>query len=164
MDPALSHTVRLGRPTDRTYCGLHTLSVAASRRHHCNGCQSLKFTPDRNGQDGSRRNSDCNRNDLAGFAAAHYWSSSSYSWPSGRALEMRQSEAVNNSAALEMILVDKVMKKLLQWFLGKKARTGPLRMCIADRSTILTILSSGAGRVFIRNESSDEEPVRGLKQ
>src|SRR6266705_2750437 len=57
MDPALSHTVRLGRPTDRTYCGLHTLSVAASRRHHCNGCQSLKFTRDRNGQDGSRRNS-----------------------------------------------------------------------------------------------------------
>src|SRR2546423_10285648 len=49
MDPAVSHTVRLGRPTDRTYCGLHTLSVAASRRHHCNGCQSLKFTRDRNG-------------------------------------------------------------------------------------------------------------------
>jgi len=77
---------------------------------------------------------------------------------------MRQSEAVNNSAALEMILVDKGMKKLVQWLRGKRTRTGPLRMCIADRSTILTILSSGAGRVFIRNESSDEEPVRGLKQ
>jgi len=24
--------------------------VAASRRHHCNGCQSLKFTRDRNGE------------------------------------------------------------------------------------------------------------------
>ena len=77
---------------------------------------------------------------------------------------MRQSEAVNNSAALEMILVDKGMKKLVQWLWGERTRTGPLRMCIADRSTILTILSSGAGRAFIRNESSDEEPVRGLKQ
>ena len=77
---------------------------------------------------------------------------------------MRQSEAVNNSAAWEMILVDQGMKKPVQWLWGKRTRTGPLRMCIADRSTILTILSSGAGRVFIRNESSDEEPVRGLKQ
>ena len=73
-------------------------------------------------------------------------------------------EAVNNSAALETILVDKVMKLFVQWLLGKRARTGPLRMCIADRSTILTILSSGAGRAFIRIESSDEEPVGGLKQ
>ena len=24
--------------------------MAASRRHHCNGCQSLKFTRDRNGE------------------------------------------------------------------------------------------------------------------
>ena len=71
---------------------------------------------------------------------------------------------MNNSAALEIILVDKLRKLLVEWVLGKRARTGPLRMCIADRSTILTILSSGAGRVFIRNESSDEEPVRGLKQ
>jgi hypothetical protein len=71
---------------------------------------------------------------------------------------------VNNSALLGRILVDKVMRKLVQWVLGKRARTGPLRICSADRSTILTILSSGAGRVFIRNESSDEEPVRGLKQ
>ncbi len=77
---------------------------------------------------------------------------------------MRPSEAVNNSAPWEMILVDKGMKKLVQWLAEKRARTGPLRMCIADRSTILTILSSGAGRAFIRNESSDEEPVRGLKQ
>ena len=43
-------------------------------------------------------------------------------------------EAVNNSAALETILVDKVMKLFVQWLLGKRARTGPLRMCIADRS------------------------------
>ncbi len=75
---------------------------------------------------------------------------------------MRQSEAVNNSAALKMIVVDKLRKLLVEWVLGKRARTGPLRMCIADRSTIITILSSGAGRAFIRNESSDEEPVRGL--
>ena len=71
---------------------------------------------------------------------------------------------MNNSAALEIILVDKLRKLLVEWVLGKRARTGPLRMCIADRSTILTILSSGAGRAFIRNESSDEEPVRGLGQ
>ena len=99
------------------------------------------------------------------MAGSHYWSSSSYSWTSERGLEGPQSgEAVNNSAAVEIILVDKGMKKLVQWLRGKRTRTGPLRMCIADRSTILTILSSGAGRVFIRNESSDEEPVRGLKQ
>jgi hypothetical protein len=101
---------------------------------------------------------------LSELSASPYWSSSSYSWPSGTGLKMRGSEAVNNSAALEVILVDKVMKLLVQLLLGKRARTGPLRMYIADRSTILTILSSGAGRVFIRNESSDEEPVRGLKQ
>jgi len=69
---------------------------------------------------------------------------------------------VNNSAVLEMIVVDKLMKLLVEWVLGKRARTGPLRMCIAERWTIVTILSSGAGRAFIRNESSDEEPVRGL--
>ena len=83
----------------------------------------------------------------------------------GRAKEAsspESGEAVNNSAALETILVDKVMKLFVQWLLGKRARTGPLRMCIADRSTIITILSSGTGRAFIRNESSDEEPVRGL--
>jgi hypothetical protein len=73
-----------------------------------------------------------------------------------------RSEAVNNSAAREMIVVDKLRKLLVEWVLGKRARTGPLRMGIADRSTIITILSSGAGRAFIRNESSDEEPVRGL--
>ncbi len=33
---------------------------------------------------------------------------------------MRQSEAVNNSAAWEMILVDKGMKKLVQWLLRKE--------------------------------------------
>jgi len=98
------------------------------------------------------------------LAASHYWPSSSYSWPSGTVLKVRRSEAVNNSAPWEMILVDKGMKKLVQWLAEKRARTGPLRMYIADRSTILTILSSGAGRAFIRNESSDEEPVRGLKQ
>ena len=98
------------------------------------------------------------------FAPSHYWPSSSYSWPSGTVLKVWRSEAVNNSAPWEMILVDKGMKKLVQWLAEKRARTGPLRMCIADRSTILTILSSGAGRAFIRNESSDEEPVRGLKQ
>jgi hypothetical protein len=93
------------------------------------------------------------------LAAAHYWSSSSYSWPSGRGLDSPQAgEAVNNSAALEMILVDNWTKKLVQWLWGKRTRTGPLRICSADRSTILTILSSGAGRVFIRNESSDEDP------
>ena len=77
---------------------------------------------------------------------------------------MRRSEAVNNSAAaLEVIMVDKSMKLLVEWvFAGKRARTGPLRICIADRSTIITILSSGAGRAFIRNESSDEEPFEVL--
>jgi hypothetical protein len=98
----------------------------------------------------------------ARFAASPYWSSSSYSWPSGTGFKEWPSEAVNNSAVLEMIVVDKLMKLLVEWVLGKRARTGPLRMCIADRSTIVTILSSGAGRAFIRNESSDEEPVRGL--
>jgi hypothetical protein len=77
---------------------------------------------------------------------------------------MRRREAVNNSAAAQRILVDKLMKLLVELVLGKRARTGPLRICIADRSTIVTILSSGAGRAFIRNESSDEEPVRGLRQ
>ena len=77
---------------------------------------------------------------------------------------MRRREAVNNSGAAQRILVDKLMKLLVELVLGKRARTGPLRICIADRSTIVTILSSGAGRVFIRNESSDEEPVRGLRQ
>jgi hypothetical protein len=77
---------------------------------------------------------------------------------------MRRSEAVNNSAAAERIMVDKWMKLLVEWAWGKRARTGPLRICIADRSTIVTILSSGAGRAFIANESSDEEPVRGLGQ
>src|SRR6266481_3787738 len=77
---------------------------------------------------------------------------------------MRRSEAVNNSAAAERIMVDKLMELLVEWVLGKRARTGPLRICSADRSTIITILSSGAGRAFIRNESSDEEPVRGLRQ
>src|SRR5882762_3590839 len=33
------------------------------------------------------------------LAASLYWSSRSYSWPSGTVLEMRQSQAVNNSAA-----------------------------------------------------------------
>src|SRR5437899_1516226 len=99
------------------------------------------------------------------FAPSLYWSSSSYSWSSGRALKsLGRSEAVNNSAALEMIGVDKLMKEPVELVLGKRARTGPLRICIADRSTIITILSSGAGRAFIRNESSDEEPVRGLSQ
>ena len=100
----------------------------------------------------------------SGWAASLYWSSSSFSWPSGTSFKWWRSEAVNNSAVLAMIVVDKLRKLLVEWVLGKRARTGPLRMCIADRSTILTILSSGAGRVFIRNESSDEEPVRGLKQ
>ena len=95
-------------------------------------------------------------------ASSNYWSSSSYSWRSGTDLEMRRSEAVNNSAAVERIMVDKLMKLLVELVLGKRARTGPLRMFIDDRSTIVTILSSGAGRAFIRNESSDEEPVRGL--
>ena len=99
------------------------------------------------------------------LASSIYWSSSSYSWSSGLALKsLGRSEAVNNSAALEMIGVDKLMKKLVELVLGRRARTGPLRICIADRSTIVTILSSGAGRAFIRNESSDEEPVRGLRQ
>jgi hypothetical protein len=98
------------------------------------------------------------------LATAHYWSSSSYSWLSGTGLKMRPSEGVNNSAAMELIMVDKLMKELVELVLGKRARTGPLRICIADRSTIITILSSGAGRAFIRNESSDEEPVRGLRQ
>jgi len=55
-------------------------------------------------------------------------------------------------------MVDKLRKLLVELILGRRTRTGPLRMCSADRSTILTILSSGAGRVFIRNESSDEDP------
>jgi hypothetical protein len=97
-------------------------------------------------------------------AASHYWSSSSYSWPSRAGLKIRRGEAVNNSAAVEMIMADKLMKLLVELVLGKRARTGPLRICIADRSTIITILSSGAGRAFIRNESSDEEPVRGLRK
>ena len=97
-------------------------------------------------------------------AASHYWSSSSYSWPSRAGLKIRRREAVNDSAAVEMIMADKLMKLLVELVLGKRARTGPLRICIADRSTIITILSSGAGRAFIRNESSDEEPVRGLRQ
>ncbi len=59
-------------------------------------------------------------------------------------------------------MVDKLMKLLVELVLGKRARTGPLRICIADRSTIITILSSGAGRAFIRNESSDEEPFEVL--
>lgn len=97
-------------------------------------------------------------------ASSHYWLSSSYSWPSRAGLKIRRREAVNNSAAVEMIMADKLMKLLVELVLGKRARTGPLRICIADRSTIITILSSGAGRAFIRNESSDEEPVRGLRQ
>src|SRR6266513_2704475 len=92
------------------------------------------------------------------LAGAIYWSSSSYSWPSGTGVKMRRSEAVNNSAAAERIMVDKLMELLVEWVWGKRARTGPLRICSADRSTIVTILSSGAGRAFIRNESSDEEP------
>jgi hypothetical protein len=98
------------------------------------------------------------------LSASRYWSSSSYSWLSGTGVKMQRSEAVNNSAASQRIVVDKLMKKLVELGLGKTARTGPLRICIADRSTIVTILSSGAGRAFIRNESSDEEPVRGLRQ
>jgi hypothetical protein len=97
-------------------------------------------------------------------ASSHYWLSSSYSWPSRAGLKIRRREAVNNSAAVEMIMADKLMKLLVELVLGKRARTGLLRICIADRSTIITILSSGAGRAFIRNESSDEEPVRGLRQ
>ena len=88
-------------------------------------------------------------------AASHYWSSSSYSWPSRAGLKIRRREALNNSAAVEMIMADKLMKLLVELVLGKRARTGPLRICIADRSTIITILSSGARRAFIRNESSD---------
>jgi hypothetical protein len=79
-------------------------------------------------------------------------------------LEIRRCEGVNNSAPAKRIVVDKLMKELVELVLGKRARTGPLRMFIDDRSTIVTILSSGAGRAFIRNESSDEEPVRGLRQ
>jgi len=121
------------------------------------GSKGQRVHPSNDSSSATRRTkrTACNRGTPAGFAAAPYWSSSSYSWPSGRALKSRwQSEAVNNSAALEMIMVDKLMKKLVQLALGKRARTGPLRICSADRSTIVTILSSGAGRAFIRNESS----------
>ena len=66
------------------------------------------------------------------------------------------SEVVNNSAASEMIGVDKMVKVFvhlpLRW--QKRAHTGPLPMSSDDRSTIVTILWSGAGRAFIRNESS----------
>ncbi len=51
---------------------------------------------------------DCNHDALAGFPAAHYWSSISYSWPSGTSLKIGRSEAVNNSAAAERIMVDKL--------------------------------------------------------
>ena len=51
-----------------------------------------------------------------------------------------------------MIMADKLMKLLVELVLGKRARTGPLRICIADRSTIITILSSGAGVLsFVTN-------------
>jgi hypothetical protein len=83
---------------------------------------------------------------MAGFAAAHYWSSSSYSWLSEMALKSRwQREAVNNSAPAEMIMVDKLMKKLVEWVLGKRARTGPLRLgdnCGIAKSQILPSLVS----------------------
>ena len=104
------------------------------------------------------------RRPLTRWLQRDYWSSSSYSWPSGTGVKMRRSEVVNNSAAAERIMVDKLMELLVEWVWGKMARTGPLRICSADRSTIITILSSGAGRAFIRKESSDEEPVGGLGQ
>ena len=59
-------------------------------------------------------------------------------------------------------MVDKIAQEFVELVLGKRARTGPLRMFIDDRSTIVTILSSGAGRAFIRNESSDEDRSRSL--
>jgi hypothetical protein len=59
------------------------------------------------------------------LASSSYWSSRSYSWPSGTGPKIRRSEAVNNSAALEMIKVDKSVKLLVEWVFGKEGTHRP---------------------------------------
>jgi hypothetical protein len=75
-----------------------------------------------------------------------------------------RSEAVNNFAAWEMIMVDKVGQEPVELDLGKegthRSTTNVHRRSLDDFNHTF----EWAGRVFIRNESSDEEPVRGLAQ
>ena len=60
-------------------------------------------------------------------------------------------------------MVEKVVRELVELVLReKRARTGPLRMCIADRSTIITILSSGPGVFSFVTNSQMKNPFEFL--
>ena len=68
------------------------------------------------------------------------------------------------SAGLEMIMVDKVAPELVELVLGKegthRSTTNVHRRSRDDYNHTF----EWAGRVFIANEFSDEEPIRGLTQ